>query len=149
MRSSASALVLVWSLCVLVAACEDCPDEPDDCIESDVTLTQGIYGQVLEGQDVTNDESCKQYARPVNYPVWLETSDGVHVAEDVADERGAFELEAAAGQYTACVRDNNNVVRCGGIVTVPASGRMRYDISTNIFSTSVAMRGPSRCGHEP
>jgi hypothetical protein len=146
MRCSATAVSLAWSLCLLVAACHDCPDKPDDCIENDVTLTQGIYGQVLEGDDVIHDETCKQYAQPVSYPVWLEMQDGVHVADDVADDRGAFELVAAGGQYKACVRDNNNNVRCGGMVTVPSSGRMRYDVLTSVLSTFVSMRGPSLCG---
>lgn len=149
MQDSASTISLAWSLCVLVAACQDCPDKPDDCIEHDLTSTQGIYGQVLEGDDVIHDTNCKQYAQPVSYPVWLETADGVHVADDVADDRGAFELVAASGQYNACVRDNNNTLRCGGMVTVPTSGRMRYDILTSVISTFVSVRGPSLCGREP
>jgi hypothetical protein len=145
MQYSASTIGFAWSLCVLVAACHDCPDKPDDCIENDVTLTQGIYGQVLEGDDVIHDENCKQYAQPVSYPVWLENTDGAHVADDVADDRGAFELVAPSGEYKACLRDNNNNVRCGGMVTVPTSGRMRYDILKGVFSTFVRSRGPSLC----
>lgn len=148
MQYSAATVSLAWSLCVLAAACHDCPDKPDDCVENDVTLTQGIYGQVLEGDDVVDDESCKQYAQPVEYPVWLETLDGASVAEDVADDRGAYELVATGGQYRACLRDNNNNVRCGGMVTVPASGRTRYDIWTSVLSTFVSVRGPSLCGRE-
>ena len=145
---SPSMLALVRLPCLpilLVCACHDCPDKPDDCIENDVTLTDGIYGQVLQGDDVIHDENCKQYAQPVSYPVWLETAAGVHVADDVADDRGAFELAAASGEYKACVRDNNNNVRCGGMVTVPTSGRTRYDILTNVLSTFVRMRGSSLC----
>jgi len=149
MPFSPSRVSLAWSLVVLVAGCHDCPDEPDDCVENDVTLTEGVYGQLLEGEDVIKDESCKQYAHPVSYPVWLETADGVRVAEDVADDRGAFELVAAGGEYKACVRDNNNNVRCGGMVTVPASGRMRYDIWTSVLGTFVNVRGPSLCGRKP
>jgi hypothetical protein len=146
MRSSASTVSLAWSLFVLIAGCHDCPDKPDDCVENDVKLTHGIYGQVLEGDDVIHDENCKPYAQPVSYPVWLETADGVRVAEDVADDRGAFELMAAAGQYKACVRDNNNNVRCSGIVTIPTSGRMRFDIWTSVLATFVSAREPSLCG---
>jgi hypothetical protein len=91
-----------------------------------VTLTQGIYGQVLEGDDVTRDEHCTAYAQPRSYPVWLETTEGVRVAEDVADVRGAFELVAAGGEYTA-------------------SGRTRYDIVTGVLSTFVRVRAPSLC----
>jgi hypothetical protein len=149
MRYSASTVTLARSLCVLVAACHDCPEKPDDCIENDVTLTQGIYGQVLEGDDVIHDENCKQYSQPVSYLVWLETAEGAHVQDDVADDRGAFELVAASGEYRACVRDNNNNARCGGMVTVPTSGRMRYDILTSVLLTFVSARGPSLCGQEP
>lgn len=147
-QHSASTILLAWSLCVFVAACHDCPDEPDDCIENDVTLTQGIYGQVLESDDVVDDDTCKQYAQPVSYPVWLETADGLHVADDVADDRGAFELVAASGQYNACVRDNNNNVRCASMVTVPATGRTRYVIWTSVLSTYAGVREPSLCGQE-
>lgn len=146
MRVAASTVWLVASL----AACHDCPEKPDDCVEPTVTLTQGIYGQVLEGDDVVHDESCTQYAQPVNYPVWLEAADGTRAAEDVADDRGAYELAAAGGQYKVCVRDNNNNVRCGGMVTVPPSGRMRYDIFTSVIGpTGAGPRGPSLCGREP
>jgi hypothetical protein len=135
---------------VLVAACYDCPEKPDDCVENEVTLTQGIYGQVLEGDDVVHEQDCREYAQPASYPIWLETADGTHVAEDVSDDRGAFELVAAGGEYMACIRDNNNNDRCGGMVTVPASGRMRYDVLTGVLSsTSVGVRGPSLCGREP
>src|SRR5205823_2862748 len=133
---------VAWTLCVVVAACDNCPDKPDDCIENDVTLTQGIYGQLLEGDDVIHDENCKQYPQPISYPVWLETVDGTHIADDVADDRGAFELVADGGQYTACVGTTNSA-RCGGMVTVPMSGRLRYDITTGVFSTFVGVRGPS------
>lgn len=146
MEYAASRARLTWSLLALVTGCHDCPDKPDDCVENNVTLTQGIYGQVLEGDDVIHDENCKQYAQPVSYPVWLETASGVRVADDVADDRGAFELVAAGGEYKACVRDTNNNVRCGGMVTVPASERMRYDITTSVLSTFVRARPPSLCG---
>jgi len=145
MRVAASTVWLLASL----AACDDCPDKPDDCVEKSVTLTQGIYGQLLQGDDVIHDENCRQYAQPVSYPVWLETADGVHAADDVSDEHGAFELVAAGGQYKACVRDSNDNVRCGGMVTVPTSGRTRYDITTSVLSTFVGVRGPSLCGREP
>lgn len=152
MRCAASTGCLVGLLSALVAGCQDCPDKPDDCVENDVTLTQGIYGQVLEGDDVHHDESCKQYAHPVSYPVWLETADGARVAEDVADDRGAFELAVTTGEYKVCVRDYNSNIRCGSImtVTVPTGGRARYDIFTGVIGlTRASARGPSLCGREP
>jgi hypothetical protein len=110
MQPSASTVSL---LCALLAAC--CPDKPDDCVENDVTLTQGIYGQVLEHDDVVHDEDCKQYAQPRSYSVWLETADGTRVAEHA------------------------------GMVTMPASGRTRYDLRTGVIGTYVESREPSRC----
>jgi hypothetical protein len=144
-KTSVSTIIAAWSVWGLVAACHECPDKPDECIETDLTLTQGVYGQLLQGTDVIHDESCEQYAQPVSYPVWLQTADGARVTEDVADARGAFELVAPAGEYFACIRDTNANDRCGGMVTVPATGRMRYDISTSVLSTFVIKRGPARC----
>ncbi|HUS31948.1 MAG TPA: hypothetical protein VMZ53_25780 [Kofleriaceae bacterium] len=150
MRHAASTGCLVGLLCI--AACHDCPEKPDDCVENDVTLTQGVYGQVVEGDDVVHDGSCREYAQPVSYPVWFETTDGVRVAEDVADEHGAYELAMTSGEYRACVQDNNNNRRCGALrtVTVPTTGRVRYDIWTGVIGlTTAAVRGPSLCGREP
>jgi hypothetical protein len=146
MRYAASTGCLVG---FLLAACHDCPDKPDDCVEDSVSITQGIYGQVREADDVIHDNSCPQYAQPVSgYPVWIQDVDGVHVAEDVTDELGAYELVAAAGEYRACVRDYNSNMRCGGMVTMPANGRMRWDILTGVLSTYAGTRAASDCGRE-
>lgn len=42
--------------------------------------------------------------------------------------------------------DNNNNARCGGMLTVPTSGRMRYDILTSVLATFISARSPSPCG---
>lgn len=139
---------VAWCLCAVVAGCDNCPDAPDDCVEDRVTLTHGIYGQLFQGDDVIRDDDCEEYPRPVSYPIWLETADGMRVAEDIADDRGAFELVAPAGEYKPCVL-KRNTAWCGGTVTVPAIGRTRYDVVTGVFSTFARKRGPALCGKEP
>ncbi len=138
----ASLTVYVASLVLVAAtACsDDCPTIVlDDCIESAVSLQQGVYGRVVSQQDVRIDE-CPGQSQP-----WPQNPIGLYVAgsdtpvvEDVSDSNGIYELPAAAGDYLVC----RSVGNCMD-VTVPESGRVRVDIALPFAMFTV--RTPAVC----
>jgi hypothetical protein len=128
---------------VLVAATacsDDCPMIVlDDCIESSVSLQQGVYGRVVSQQDVRIDD-CPGQSRP-----WPQNSIALYVigsdtpvVEDVSDSNGIYELPAAAGDYMVC----RSVGNCTN-VTVPDGGRVRVDIAAPF--TMFTVRTPATC----
>ncbi len=95
----------------------------DDCIETSVSLQQGVYGRVVDQNDVRVGDCPAGIGPWPGNPLSLYVvGSDVRVAEDISDQDGIYELPAAPGDYMVC--------RSGCVpVTVPMNGRVRVDLA--------------------
>lgn len=122
----------VLLLAALVAGCTS-TNGIDRDIEPHITITQGLYGQLTFVSDAG-------HVPPRVYP---DTSATVYaagtttlVAGTTSDANGIYQLQLAAGSYTACTQGRtpaNGIANPGGCLSITiGSGRVRQDWEATI-----------------
>src|SRR5262245_32563479 len=125
---------------VTVAACGSshgtaCPDAaPPYCVEAELTIAQGVYGQVVAVEDVGR---CGGSYPAFDIQIDLRNPFGTStLASAASDSAGVYQIAYAAGDYAVCLDP-----RCVA-VTVPSNGLVRVD-GEQIFQSVYIVSSPS------
>lgn len=97
MKSEVPALLLSLTFAVSLAGCGGIPD-----VEGRVTITQGVYGQLVSGCDTsgcTDRVITRGEVAAFDAPPPSGTLTRAPVARDAVDEAGFYELSLAPGTY--------------------------------------------------
>jgi len=115
-----------WALLLIVfGACADSPPSqpPSYCVESEVTITQGLYGRVTYTTDVgTNPQPQPTPNKPVQV---LDGPNGSAVANATTDQAGVYQVALDVGNYALCYSVDNCVS-----FSVAANELVRADLPT-------------------
>jgi hypothetical protein len=95
-----------WLLLLALGACSDPPPTaPDYCVESEVTVTQGLYGRVTYTTDV--GENPQPQPVPNMAVQVFDGPNGSAVANAITDEAGVYQVSLDVGSYALCYATNN------------------------------------------
>lgn len=89
----------------------------DRNIESKITIDQGVYGLLVQGCDSSGCQDVPDAGDQVT--VYAPGGESA-AAQATSNDAGVYQIALAPGDYTLCTS------ACTPI-TVPASGRVRYD----------------------
>ena len=89
----------------------------DRNIEGKVTISQGVYGQLVEGCDTSG---CQDQPASGEHVVVYAASESTTFASADSDDDGVYQIELPGGDYTLCTYS------CTPI-SVPESSLVRYD----------------------
>lgn len=98
-----------------------CGGSVDRNIEGRVTLSQGVYGQTIDYNDVAPgsfeymSEKLRVFAAP--------RGDSAAIAETTSDDRGFYEIQLETGDFEICI----NADRTCHAFTIAEQARIRLD----------------------